>query len=103
MDEFRLFIAGLLFCNGIPHLVSGLCGIPFPTPFSKPPTVAKSSPTVNFLWGTGNVFAAAFILLKRLVFAESTAGLLAFAIGFAVAGTVLSLHFGKVRKSARST
>ena len=103
MDEFRLFIAGLLLCNSIPHLVSGLCGMPFPTPFSDRPTIAKSSPVVNFLWGTGNLFVAIFILLKRLVVAEYSTGLLAFAVGFIVAGVLLSLHFEKAQKNVPDT
>jgi hypothetical protein len=103
MDEFRLFIAGLLLCNSIPHVVSGLCGMPFPTPFSERPTIARSSPVVNFLWGTGNLFAATLILLKRLVLEEYSSGLLAFAVGFVVAGVFLSLHFENAQKNGRDT
>jgi hypothetical protein len=101
MDELRLFIAGLLACNSIPHLAAGLCGMPFPTPFSERPTVARSSPVVNFLWGTANLFGAVFILLKRLTLLEYSAGLIAFAIGFLIAGIFLSLHFEKAQKSGR--
>jgi hypothetical protein len=49
------FFAGAFLTNAIPHLVSGLTGRPFQTPFAKPPGKGLSSATVNVLWGFFNL------------------------------------------------
>ncbi len=46
---------GALMMNAIPHLVSGVMGRPFQSPFAKPPGQGLSSSTVNVLWGFLNV------------------------------------------------
>jgi len=51
------FFGGALLTNAIPHLVSGLTGRSFQTPFAKPPGKGLSSSTVNALWGWFNVIA----------------------------------------------
>ena len=37
LNYIALFFAGAFLCNAIPHLVAGLQGQPFPSPFAKPP------------------------------------------------------------------
>ncbi|HTR43919.1 MAG TPA: hypothetical protein VMH87_20090 [Pseudomonadales bacterium] len=49
------FFGGMFFTNAIPHLVSGLMGRPFQSPFAKPPGRGLSSATVNVLWGFANL------------------------------------------------
>jgi hypothetical protein len=49
------FFGGAFFTNAIPHLVSGLMGRPFQSPFAKPPGRGLSSSTVNVLWGFLNL------------------------------------------------
>ena len=49
------FFGGTFFANAIPHLVSGLMGRPFQSPFAKPPGRGLSSSTVNVLWGFFNL------------------------------------------------
>jgi hypothetical protein len=49
------FFAGAFLTNAIPHLVSGLMGRPFQSPFAKPPGEGLSSSTVNVLWGFFNI------------------------------------------------
>ena len=44
MHNVTLFFCGMLLCNCVPHLVCGLQGEPFPTPFEKPHGVGFSSP-----------------------------------------------------------
>lgn len=48
--RFRLFCAGLLFANSIPHLASGVSGRVHLTPFGR-----ESTPLVNLAWAAGNV------------------------------------------------
>jgi hypothetical protein len=98
MKLTALFFAGALLCNCIPHLVSGLQGQPFPTPFAKPSGVGNSSPTVNFLWGAANLIFGAGILSRHPVligFDPDCAALLAGAVAL---GVFMSLHFGKVAR-----
>jgi hypothetical protein len=52
------FFGGALLMNAIPHLVSGVSGRPFPTPFASPPGRGLSSPVVNVLWTAVNLILA---------------------------------------------
>jgi hypothetical protein len=92
------FFAGAFLCNSIPHLVSGLQGTPFPSPFAKPPGKGDSSPLVNVLWGTFNLFAGALLLSRNPVAISLSPEFIAFGLGFLALGIQLSLHFGKVMK-----
>jgi len=51
------FFGGLFCANSIPHLVSGMMGRAFQSPFAKPPGKGLSSSTVNVLWGAFSVAA----------------------------------------------
>ena len=59
------FFGGLFLANTVPHLVSGLSGSPFQSPFATPPGKGLSSSTVNVLWGMFNL-AVAYLLLARV-------------------------------------
>jgi len=59
------FFGGAFLANTIPHLVSGISGAPFQSPFATPPGEGLSSSTVNVLWGMFNLVAA-YILLARV-------------------------------------
>ena len=43
------FFGGVFLANAVPHLVSGMMGRPFQSPFAKPPGQGFSSSTVNVL------------------------------------------------------
>jgi hypothetical protein len=49
------FLGGAFLANAVPHLVSGMMGRPFQSPFAKPPGEGLSSSTVNVLWGFFNL------------------------------------------------
>jgi hypothetical protein len=53
---------GIFVVNSIPHLVSGMMGRPFQSPFAKPPGEGFSSSTVNALWGAFNVVVGYLLL-----------------------------------------
>jgi len=97
MNYVMLFTAGALLCNGLPHLLAGLQGMPFPTPFAKPRGVGLSPPLVNYAWGAACFLLGGFIFTRRLASLEPSLGLLALAVGFLAAGAYLAFHFGKVR------
>lgn len=101
---FLSFLAGLLICNAIPHLASGLRGEAFPTPFAKPSGRGLSAPWVNVAWGWLNLFAG-LAILPRFVLLSAVAPLfntlwISFALGFLASGLFLAWHFGRVRRAA---
>jgi hypothetical protein len=49
------FFSGAFLVNSVPHLINGLSGRRFPTPFASPPGKGESSPTINVLWGAINL------------------------------------------------
>lgn len=51
-------VAGAALFNALPHLLSGISGRTFPTPFANPPGKGQSSATTNVLWGFANLIAA---------------------------------------------
>jgi len=57
------FFAGAFFINTIPHLVSGVSGRPFQSPFAKPPGKGLSSSTVNVIWGFVNLVAGYLLVV----------------------------------------
>ena len=59
------FFGGAFLSNCMPHLISGVLGRAFQTPFAKPPGKGLSSSTVNVLWGFFNL-AAAYVLVIRV-------------------------------------
>ena len=65
MSLVAYFFGGAFFANSVPHLVSGMCGRPFQSPFAKPPGEGLSSSTVNVLWGAFNA-AAGYALVFRV-------------------------------------
>lgn len=93
------FLAGTFLAGGIPHVVHGICGNRFPTPFAAPPGVGESSAIVNVIWGFAN-FAAAGALLHIYFPPELPPpwSLLISAGGGALATALyLASHFGNVR------
>lgn len=96
MQYVALFFCGMLLCNSIPHVVCGLQGKPFPTPFARPSGVGYSSPLVNFLWGFANLVAA-LVLLSRNPFPFGTnAALASVLVGALLIGVFTARHFGAV-------
>ena len=63
--DIAYFFGGVFLTNAVPHLVSGLMGRPFQSPFAKPPGVGLSSSTMNVVWGFLNL-AAGYGLLGRV-------------------------------------
>ncbi|QJW99469.1 hypothetical protein [Frigoriglobus tundricola] len=59
------FFGGAFLANTIPHLVSGIMGSPFQSPFATPSGEGLSSATVNVLWGVVNLVLA-YLLIARV-------------------------------------
>lgn len=59
------FFGGAFLANMLPHLINGISGNAFQSPFASPPGVGLSSSTVNVLWGFFNL-AVGYLLVCRV-------------------------------------
>jgi hypothetical protein len=94
--DLSYFFGGALLANAVPHLVSGLMGRPFQSPFAKPPGQGLSSSTVNVLWGFLN-WVIAYVLICRVGDFELRArnDVIALGLGFLISGVLLARSFGR--------
>src|SRR5271156_2176956 len=90
------FFGGIFLANAVPHLVSGMMGRPFQSPFAKPPGQGFSSSTVNVLWGFFNAVVG-YLLVVRVGSFElrSTTNVLALGVGVLLISLQMARHFGK--------
>src|SRR3984885_411594 len=90
------FFGGIFLANAIPHLVSGMMGRPFQSPFAKPPGQGFSSSLVNVVWGAFNV-TIGYLLIFQVGEFDPRNGVHAGLVG--IAGLLISLfaarHFGR--------
>jgi hypothetical protein len=87
------FFAGMFLANSVPHMVRGVCGDPFPTPFAKPPGKGLSSPTVNVLWALLNLLIGYLLIRIGKVSSENLHALAVFFLGVAAISIMLSKGF----------
>jgi len=99
MEYLADFFAGAFLCNCLPHLIAGLQGAPFPTPFAKPRGVGLSSALTNFYWSLFNLLVGAGLCAAFPVPAQLSLATLAFAAGVVSLGSYLAVHFSAVRKA----
>lgn len=89
------FFGGAFLTNAIPHLVSGLMGRAFQSPFAKPSGKGLSSSTVNVLWGWFNIGVGYFLVLHVGEFdVHSLADVGAFGLGGILISVFSARHFG---------
>ena len=90
------FLGGAFLANAIPHVVSGMMGKPFQSPFAKPPGEGLSSSTINVLWGFFNLAISYLILCRIGDFAlKDTADIVALGAGAFLIALLLARHFGR--------
>ena len=95
-----LFFGGSCLINAVPHLVSGVTGRPFPTIFAKPIGVGLSSPVINLIWGSANLFFAYMLLCRFAEFEiQNPIDATSVGIGALVMGLGLARHFGHLETS----
>lgn len=87
------FFSGLFFGNTIPHLVKGVCGDRFPTPFAKPPGKGLSSPVVNVLWALANLLVGYALFLTNYRASGNAATFVSCFLGFAFLSIRMASHF----------
>ena len=97
---FAYFFGGAFLVNAVPHLVSGVMGRPFQSPFAKPPGQGLSSSMVNVLWGFFNITVAYLLLHQvgdfdiRHIDHAASAGLGGLVMGLAAARLFGRFHGG---------
>ncbi len=90
------FFGGVFLTNAVPHLVSGLRGERFQSPFASPPGQGRSSSTVNVLWGAFNLLVAYLLLMRVGAFdLRETADAAAAGLGALVIALFSARHFGR--------
>jgi len=90
------FFGGVFLANAIPHVVSGMMGRPFQSPFAKPPGEGLSSSTVNVLWGFFNAVVGYLLLCRVGDFSlRSTADIAALGAGAFLTALFSARHFGR--------
>lgn len=93
MTNLVSFMVGAFICNALPHLVSGLRGEAFYTPWARPRGVGRSSAVQNFAWGSTNLLIAFAISRQEPIWTSSN--LVISAIGFLLVGSGLSILFSR--------
>lgn len=90
------FFGGAFLANAIPHMVSGMMGRPFQSPFAKPPGQGLSSSTVNVLWGFVNL-AIGYLLVRRVgdFDLDRAADVVALGAGALLTALFSARHFGR--------
>jgi len=90
------FFGGMFLMNAVPHLVSGLMGRPFQSPFAKPPGEGLSSSTVNVVWGFFNLIVGYGLVCRVGEFdLKDTADVIALGLGAFLIALFTARHFGR--------
>jgi hypothetical protein len=93
------FFAGAFLINSVPHIVQGISGNKFQTPFAKPPGVGESSAIVNVIWGFANlVIGSGLVHFTWPVTSPSPLLCFAALIGALALALHLARHFSGVRR-----
>lgn len=96
MHDLAYFCGGLAFINTVPHLVSGVTGRPFQSPFAKPHGEGLSSSTVNVLWGFANLLVGYLLVCRVGDFdLRSTSDVAALGLGMLGLALFMARWFGR--------
>jgi hypothetical protein len=94
LDHLAHVFGGVFFANTIPHLVNGISGRPFQSPFSSPPGRGLSSSLLNVFWGHLRI---GYLLVLRVgtFDVRDNGDIIAIGVGFALMAIALSRAFGR--------
>jgi len=86
--------AGFFLANAIPHMVSGMTGQEFPSPFGDPPGVGLSSPTQNVIWALINLVVGYLLVRAGKVSSKNTITMVLMFIGISICALMCASTFG---------
>ena len=90
------FFGGVFLMNAVPHLVNGVSGHSFPTPFASPPGQGLSPAWVNVLWGFFNLLIGYLLLCRVGSFSlRKTRDVAVAGVGVLVMGVMLAMTFSQ--------
>lgn len=90
------FFGGFFMANSVPHVVSGMMGRPFQSPFAKPPGEGLSSSTINVLWGFFNIVVGYLLVCRVGDFQlRNTLDIIALGAGAFLISLFSARHFGR--------
>lgn len=96
LDFVAWFFGGVFLVNALPHLISGVRGEPFQSPFAKPPGKGLSSSTVNVVWGFVNLVVGYALTCHVGRFdLLNTGDAAALGLGMLAIGLFAARHFGQ--------
>jgi len=96
VNDISYFFGGAFLANTIPHIVSGMMGRPFQSPFAKPAGQGLSSSTVNVAWGFFNLAVAYGLICHVGDFnLRSIAHAASLGLGFLLIGLMTARQFGR--------
>jgi hypothetical protein len=93
------FFAGAFLANAVPHLIHGISGDPFPSPFATPPGRGLSSPMVNTLWACLNLLVGYLLLRVSKTSIRNNWSMLVLFLGIVAMAIQLSLVFMEKMKT----
>ena len=97
------FFGGAFLANSLPHLINGVSGRPFQSPFAKPPGRGLSSSTVNVLWGFFNLVVAYVLIVRVGSFSlYSTVHVSTLGAGILIMSLIHAYGFGRLHGGLRN-
>ncbi|MFR9513469.1 MAG: hypothetical protein SNF69_07535 [Rikenellaceae bacterium] len=99
MTEFIIaFVFGFFATNSLPHIIPGVHGKPFYSPFASPPAKGKSSAVVNVLWGFFNIVVAYILFVATGINLRDYTQGVGFLLGILITSLILAITFGANNK-----
>lgn len=97
-DFFIAFAFGFFVTNSLPHILPGIHGKSFYSPFASPPARGKSSAVVNVLWGFTNIVIAYILFVATDINLRDYVEGAGFLLGILITSLILAITFSANRK-----
>jgi hypothetical protein len=95
-NDVAVFFGGAFLANCLPHLINGVSGRQFQTPFASPPGKGLSSSTVNVLWGFLNLCLAYVLVIDVGGFnLHNVPQVISLGLGMLSISLISARHFGQ--------
>ena len=86
--------AGFFLANVVPHMINGMSGREFPSPFGNPPGVGLSTPTENVIWALINLVIGYLLFRVSKADSKNTIAHVLMFVGVAMCALMCAASFG---------